>query len=123
MDLQTTTRTLTGWGRTAPSTAEVLRTRDTDVIARAVAQVADSNADKPAHLTRGVIARGMGRSYGDPAMNGGGLVVDMQDLNRIHSIDPDTALVDVDAGVTLDQLMKAALPTGCGCPCCRARAR
>ncbi|MDH2456815.1 FAD-binding oxidoreductase [Corynebacterium bovis] len=116
MDLQTTTRTLTGWGRTAPSTAEVLRTRDTDVIARAVAQVADSNADKPAHLTRGVIARGMGRSYGDPAMNGGGLVVDMQDLNRIHSIDPDTALVDVDAGVTLDQLMKAALPHGLWVP-------
>ena len=116
MDLQTTTRTPTGWGRTAPSTAEVLRTRDTDVIARAVAQVADSNADKPAHLTRGVIARGMGRSYGDPAMNGGGLVVDMQDLNRIHSIDPDTALVDVDAGVTLDQLMKAALPHGLWVP-------
>lgn len=116
MDLQTTTRTLTGWGRTAPSTAEVLRTRDTDVIARAVAQVADSNADKPAHLTRGVIARGMGRSYGDPAMNGGGLVVDMQDLNRIHSIDPDTAFVDVDAGVTLDQLMKAALPHGLWVP-------
>lgn len=116
MELQTHTRTLTGWGRTAPTTAEVLSTPDVDVIAAAVAQVADSNADKPDHLRRGVIARGMGRSYGDPAMNGGGLVIDMQPLNTIHSIDPDSALVDVDAGVTLDQLMKAALPYGLWVP-------
>ena len=58
----------------------------------------------------------MGRSYGDPAMNAGGLVIDMQELKQIHSIDPDTALVDVDAGVTLDQLMKAALPYGLWVP-------
>ena len=116
MTLQTSTKTLTGWGRTAPTTAEVLSTPDIDVISKAVAQVADSNADKPSHLQRGVIARGMGRSYGDPAMNGGGLVIDMQQLNKIHDIDPDTAVVDVDAGVTLDQLMKAALPYGLWVP-------
>lgn len=116
MTLQTSTKTLTGWGRTAPTTAEVLSTPDIDVIAKAVAQVADSNADKPSHLQRGVIARGMGRSYGDPSMNGGGLVIDMQELNKIHNIDPDTAVVDVDAGVTLDQLMKAALPYGLWVP-------
>ncbi|AEI10473.1 decaprenylphosphoryl-beta-D-ribose 2-epimerase component [Corynebacterium resistens DSM 45100] len=116
MTLQTSTKTLTGWGRTAPTTAEVLSTPDIDVIAKAVAQVADSNADKLSHLQRGVIARGMGRSYGDPSMNGGGLVIDMQELNKIHNIDPDTAVVDVDAGVTLDQLMKAALPYGLWVP-------
>jgi FAD/FMN-containing dehydrogenase len=37
-------------------------------------------------------------------------------LNRIHHIDPDTAIVDVDAGVSLDQLMKAALPYGLWVP-------
>lgn len=116
MELHTSTRTLTGWGRTAPTTAEVLSTQDVDQIAAAVARVADDNADKPSYLQRGVIARGMGRSYGDPAMNAGGLVIDMQQLNTIHSIDPDTALVDVDAGVTLDQLMKAALPYGLWVP-------
>lgn len=116
MELHTSTRTLTGWGRTAPTTAEVLSTQDVDQIAAAVARVADDNADKPSHLRRGVIARGMGRSYGDPAMNAGGLVIDMQQLNTIHSINPDTALVDVDAGVTLDQLMKAALPYGLWVP-------
>ncbi|MCZ9305174.1 FAD-binding oxidoreductase [Corynebacterium sp. c9Ua_112] len=116
MELHTSTRTLTGWGRTAPTTAEVLSTQDVDQIAAAVARVADDNADKPSCLQRGVIARGMGRSYGDPAMNAGGLVIDIQQLNTIHSIDPDTAIVDVDAGVTLDQLMKAALPHGLWVP-------
>ncbi|AWB81023.1 decaprenylphosphoryl-beta-D-ribose oxidase [Corynebacterium yudongzhengii] len=116
MHQQTTVKSLHGWGRTAPSTAHALETADPETIISAVRRVAEENADKPAHARRGVIARGMGRSYGDPAQNGGGLVVDMRPLNRIHSIDPDTALVDVDAGVTLDQLMKAALPYGLWVP-------
>ena len=114
--MELTTQSLYGWGRTAPSTAQVLSTADVDTIAQAVKQVADENSELPEHRRRGIIARGMGRSYGDPAQNGGGLVVDMTPLNRIHSIDPDTGIVDVDAGVTLDQLMKAALPYGLWVP-------
>lgn len=108
-ELQTTARRLTGWGRTAPSVAQVLHTPDVEVIAKAVARASDAGS-------RGVIARGLGRSYGDNAQNGGGLVVDMTALNRIHSIDAATALVDVDAGVNLDQLMRAALPLGLWVP-------
>jgi len=103
---QLPTRTLTGWGRTAPSASRILSTPDVDVIAEAVAQASD----------RGVIARGLGRSYGDVAQNGGGLVVDMTALNTIHSIDPVGALAVVDAGVDLDSLMKAALPYGLWVP-------
>ena len=116
MELHTSEATLHGWGRTAPTRAQVLSTEDLDTIVAAVKQVADDNADKPDHLKRGVIARGMGRSYGDPAQNAGGLVIDMQPFNKIHSIDPDNALVVVDGGVTLDQLMKAALPYGLWVP-------
>jgi decaprenylphospho-beta-D-ribofuranose 2-oxidase len=108
-DIPTTTTRLTGFGRTAPSVAQVLSTPDPEVIAKAVAQVADSGG-------RGVIARGLGRSYGDNAQNGGGLVIDMTPLNGIHSIDADTCLAHVDAGVSLDQLMKAALPFGLWVP-------
>ena len=108
MELHTELKSLYGWGRTAPSTAHVVSTPDVDTIAKAVQVAAESG--------RGVIARGMGRSYGDPAQNGGGLVVDMNALNQIHSIDPDTGIVDVDAGVNLDQLMKAALPYGLWVP-------
>ncbi len=112
----TTPTRLTGWGRTAPSVAEVLSTPDPEVIAKAVARVADIGG-RAIHLNnRGVIARGMGRSYGDNAQNGGGLVIDMTALNTIHSISADTRLADVDAGVNLDQLMKAALPFGLWVP-------
>src|SRR5271165_4182958 len=103
------TQRLTGWSRTAPSVAQVLSTPDPEVIAKAVAHAADAGG-------RGVIARGLGRSYGDNAQNGGGLVIDMTGLNRIHSINSDDGLVDVDAGVNLDQLMRAALPFGLWVP-------
>jgi decaprenylphospho-beta-D-ribofuranose 2-oxidase len=106
-DFPTTAKRLTGWARTAPSVAQVLSTPELDVIAKAVAQVADTGGQAKG---RGVIARGLGRSYGDNAQNGGGLVVDMTALNKIHSMDSDTHMVDVDAGVNLDQLMRAALP-------------
>ena len=98
-----------GFGRTAPSVAEVLSTPDPELIAKAVGQVADAGG-------RGVIARGLGRSYGDNAQNGGGLVIDMTPLNKIHSIDSASGQADVDSGVSLDQLMKAALPFGLWVP-------
>ncbi|MBO0856423.1 MAG: decaprenylphosphoryl-beta-D-ribose oxidase, partial [Nocardia sp.] len=41
--LRTNTRRLTGWGRTAPTTSEVLSTSDPEVIARAVTMVAEDN--------------------------------------------------------------------------------
>ncbi|ABM16392.1 FAD-binding oxidoreductase [Mycolicibacterium vanbaalenii] len=111
-EFPTTARRLTGWGRTAPSVARVLATPDPEVIVKAVARAAESGKGGG----RGVIARGLGRSYGDNAQNGGGLVVDMSVLNRIHSMDSDSHLVDVDGGVNLDQLMRAALPLGLWVP-------
>nr|WP_092925381.1 FAD-binding oxidoreductase [Actinopolyspora alba] len=99
-------RMLTGWGRTAPTMAEVISTPDVETIARAVREAGP----------RGVIARGLGRSYGDPAQNAGGTVIDMTALDRIHTIDVDNALVDVDAGVSLDTLMRGLLPHGLWLP-------
>lgn len=84
----------------------MLSTPDLEVIAKAVQQAGP----------RGIIARGLGRSYGDPAQNAGGLVVDMTALHRIHHIDPDSGVVDTDAGVSLDTLMRAVLPHGLWVP-------
>ncbi|MBW0104372.1 FAD-binding oxidoreductase [Pseudonocardia sp. KRD291] len=99
-------RSLHGWGRTAPTIAEVVTPRDGQEVADAVTRAGE----------RGIIARGLGRSYGDPAQNAGGLVLDMTGLGRIHSIDPDSGVVDLDAGVSLDTLMRAALPHGLWVP-------
>lgn len=103
------TKTLSGWGRTSPTVSQVLCTPDADEIIDAVTRLAQDPG-------RGVVARGLGRSYGDNAQNGGGLVIDMAALNQIHSCGPDSTLVDVDAGVSLDQLMRAALPFGLWVP-------
>ncbi|MGI4896290.1 MAG: FAD-binding protein [Janthinobacterium lividum] len=100
------TRRLNGWGRTAPTTATVLRTDNLDVLAEAVRTAGP----------RGVIARGLGRSYGDSAQNAGGLVIDMTAFDRIHDIDVDEAVVDVDAGVSLDTLLRAVVPYGLWVP-------
>lgn len=109
----TTAQKLTGWGRTAPSTAQVLRTPDVDTIVAAVAREAGRRASGQG---RGVVARGLGRSYGDVAQNGGGLVVDMTALDRILAIDDAAATVTVEAGISLDALMRAALPHGLWVP-------
>src|SRR2546423_5985683 len=99
-------RALSGWGRTAPSTARVLTDPTPASIQQAVRDAGE----------RGVIARGLGRSYGDPAQNAGGTVLDMTAMATIHSIDAGTGLVDLDAGVSLDTLMRAALPHGLWVP-------
>ncbi|HEY4022513.1 MAG TPA: FAD-binding oxidoreductase, partial [Pseudonocardiaceae bacterium] len=99
-------RTLHGWGRTSPTVARVITPTTVEDVVRAVTTAGP----------RGVLARGLGRSYGDPAQNAGGTVIDMTGLDRIHSIDPDTGYIDLDAGVSLDTLMKAALPFGLWVP-------
>ncbi|MGH3826178.1 MAG: FAD-binding oxidoreductase, partial [Pseudonocardiaceae bacterium] len=99
-------RSLSGWGRTAPSTARVLVDPTVESIQQAVRDAGN----------RGVIARGLGRSYGDPAQNAGGLVIEMTGCNRIHRLDADSGLAVVDAGISLDALMRAALPFGLWVP-------
>ena len=55
--MTTAVRRLTGWGRTAPTVATVMPGDDVAGIAKAVRDPG----------RRGVIARGLGRSYGDAA--------------------------------------------------------
>jgi decaprenylphospho-beta-D-ribofuranose 2-oxidase len=95
-------RPLTGWGRTSPSVATVHSAGNDAELVRLVTDAG----------LRGVLARGLGRSYGDAAQNGGGVVVDMTTRHRVLSVDPETALVEVEAGVSLDELMRLLLPRG-----------
>jgi len=98
---------LTGWGRTAPSSADVIHAVHPDVVDRAMdAAVAGSAPD------RGLIARGLGRSYGDAAQNAGGTVVDATWLDAVHHADLDRGLVTVGAGISLETLMERFVPLG-----------
>ena len=95
-------RALTGWGNTCPTVADVVAPRSEEQIAETVSRAGG----------RGVLARGLGRSYGDAAQNGGGTVLDMTGRDRILSIDLATAVVEVEAGVSIDQLIRTLLPLG-----------
>ncbi|MBD0839250.1 FAD-binding oxidoreductase [Streptomyces sp. TRM68416] len=96
------TVSVSGWGRTAPTTARLIRPRSYEEAAAAVRECG----------ARGGIPRGLGRAYGDAAQNAGGAVFDMTGLDRIHAIDADEGTVRCDAGVSLHRLMQVLLPLG-----------
>src|SRR5581483_5721141 len=60
----------------------------------------------------GTIARGLGRSYGDPAINGGGSVLGMSNVNRYLSFDADGATLVCEAGVSLASIIDDFTPRG-----------
>jgi decaprenylphospho-beta-D-ribofuranose 2-oxidase len=78
-----------------------------DIVDQAMADAAASGADR-----RGIIARGLGRSYGDAAQNAGGAVLDATWLDAIHRVDLDSGRVTVGAGVSLQTLMERLVPLG-----------
>jgi decaprenylphospho-beta-D-ribofuranose 2-oxidase len=90
---------LTGWGRTAPSVAEVVTPEDEDGV---VATMAGASA---------IIARGLGRSYGDAAQVGGGVALSNLGLGGVGPIDED-GRVSVGAGVSFDELLASSIPQG-----------
>ncbi|MFI6658273.1 FAD-binding protein [Streptomyces sp. NPDC050523] len=102
MSADTVPVTLTGWGRTAPTAARLIRPRTYEETVAAVRGCG----------VRGGIPRGLGRAYGDAAQNAGGTVLDMTGLDRIHVIDADGGTVLCDAGVSLHRLMEVLLPLG-----------
>jgi decaprenylphospho-beta-D-ribofuranose 2-oxidase len=97
-----TEQLLAGWGRTAPTRARVHRPRALEDI---VARVVEPNR-------RGLIARGLGRSYGDAAQNAGGDVLLCTDLDRVLAVDVDKGIVTAEAGVSIDTLLRVLLPLG-----------
>ena len=92
---------LSGWGRATPSASELVEV-DEAGLAAAVKNLPD----------RGGIARGLGRSYGDPAQNAGGHVLRLTPRRDAVRIDDANGTVAVSAGVSLDDLLDIIVPRG-----------
>jgi len=92
-----TRATFYGWGRTTPSVA-TLSNPDSEL---AVAEQLATGAP--------LIARGLGRSYGDAAQLSGGLVMSNLALDDIGTID-EHGVLRVGAGVSIDQILHSSIP-------------
>lgn len=92
---------LVGWGANNASVATVL-----DVLPPELPDVLAGAGE------RGVLARGLGRSYGDAAQNGGGTVVRLPGGTGTVMLDPDAGAVTAGGGVSLDDLLRVLVPRG-----------
>lgn len=93
---------LTGWGRTAPTAARVVRPRTVEQAADALAGAGP----------RGALARGLGRSYGDAAQAAGGLVLDCTELIGPVRIDHERGEATAPAGTSMGRIIAQLLPRG-----------
>ena len=94
-------KTLTGWGRTHPVSARVVHP----------STLAELQELVRAAPSRTLIARGLGRSYGDAAQLDGGTVIELPAFNGID-LDPASGTVTAGAGVSLDQILRVIVPAG-----------
>jgi decaprenylphospho-beta-D-ribofuranose 2-oxidase len=93
---------LAGWARTAPTRASIAAPVSDDAVVSLLAHGSP----------HGLVARGLGRSYGDAAQCAGGTVVDTCGLADVGDVDPETGIVEVGAGTSLQALLERSLPSG-----------
>lgn len=96
---ETMKQTVCGWGRHPRIEADVDLVRDLEGVR---ASLRDGKA--------AAIPRGAGRSYGDAALSR--RVIGCQPLRHLLAFDPGTGLLHTQGGVTLDEVIRFALPRG-----------
>jgi decaprenylphospho-beta-D-ribofuranose 2-oxidase len=93
---------VSGWGGTPRSVGYVSRPTDRDDLTKAGLHAGP----------RGLIARGLGRAYGDAAMNAGGMIVETPGVSGVLDLDPEAGIVRVLGGTSLDDLLHVCVPQG-----------
>jgi decaprenylphospho-beta-D-ribofuranose 2-oxidase len=111
MTSEETSVSLSGWGRSAHRRS-IVRKPTTD------AELVDA-----VQSAGQVTVRGAGCSYGDAALPGQGIVIDLTARNRVLSFDGFKGVVVVETGVTLGDLMDQVLPLGWSLPVLPGSAR
>lgn len=61
---------------------------------------------------RTCLAHGLGRAYGDSALNDGGTVIVTTALDRVLAADWETGVIRAEAGLSLDDLIRICVPRG-----------
>lgn len=89
-----------GWGQTKPVTMRRLSPKD------------HSALSEMAYPDGPLIARGLGRSYGDAAQLSGGHAINVRNCRRSHWIDRSKGILRVEAGVSLGELVDRYVPLG-----------
>lgn len=94
-------RIYTGWGRVRTAEGPLARPEKADALGRLVAAAPGS-----------IAALGGLRSYGDAALNAAGQAVMTTRLDRLLEFDPDTGVVEAEAGITIAELIEVFAPRG-----------
>jgi len=100
---QSARRELTGFGRASSSAATVVRAHNPEDLERIVGSIPPGGR---------VLARGLGSSYGDAAQCAGGTVIDCTALDRVIEADFVTGAIRVEAGCSIDALLRIVVPKG-----------
>lgn len=100
---------ITGWGRSPSSSSTRIDFGDTPERYRSETLARYISTLPPSHR---IIARGLGRSYGDASLCAGGRFVSPEDLSHSFDFDPTTRRLRVSAGVSLDEIMRRLIPSG-----------
>lgn len=93
-------RQLSGWGRFPSVKTRLARPEQMQDLAQLVQRYPR------------IIPRGLGRSYGDAALNGEGVTLLVERLNRFLGFVPSTGEVRCESGVTIEDLLLNFLPRG-----------
>lgn len=93
-----------GWGMAVHSYSNVFRPREADEIRDAF--------DFVRRTGRKLALRGGGCSYGDASILHDGVVLDLTQMNRILSWDSKSGLIEIEPGVTLQQLWQTIISSG-----------
>lgn len=59
-----------------------------------------------------VLPRGLGRSYGDSCLNDNGALLVTTSLDHFIDFDPQTGILKAEAGISLEEILKLAVPNG-----------
>ena len=90
------------WGRLQPREHVIVPASFADEMAAAI-RASDKHP---------LLCRGLGRSYGDVALNGGGYLLDTTRADHFLSADWQAGTVRAEAGLSLDALLRVCVPRG-----------